>query len=82
MTSLSDFVLIWSHEHKLWWRPNKGGYTRKESEAGLYTREEAKEICKSYGDKNRKDEEAVEICSSKAVASHLQNNRSPDHNKE
>lgn len=30
------FVLIWSDEHRAWWRPDGMGYTTKVAEAGLY----------------------------------------------
>ena len=36
--------LIWSHEHKAWWRPNSMGYTRELSNAGIYREDDAKEI--------------------------------------
>ncbi len=41
---MSDKVLIWSKEHNSWWRPNSHGYTTDQSQAGLYTEEEAKAI--------------------------------------
>ena len=37
--------LIWSNEHRMWWRPNRGGYTRSLEAAGRYTREEAIQQC-------------------------------------
>ena len=36
--------LIWSIEHKAWWRPNQQGYTTYRNSAGLYDFAEAKEI--------------------------------------
>lgn len=36
--------LIWSIEHKAWWRPNSFGYTRTLSEAGRYEEEKARLI--------------------------------------
>lgn len=30
------FVLLWSDEHRAWWRPDGMGYTRRVEEAGLY----------------------------------------------
>lgn len=38
-------VLIWSNEHKGWWRPMECGYTTYKSLAGEYTMERAIEIC-------------------------------------
>lgn len=40
-----DRYLIWSNEHKMWWRPKSAGYTSKPEEAGRYYWEEAKSIC-------------------------------------
>lgn len=37
--------LIWSFEHRSWWKPNKRGYTERLSEAGTYPKDEALEIC-------------------------------------
>lgn len=36
---------IWSNEHKMWWRPNRMGYTDDFRFAGKYYEQEAKEIC-------------------------------------
>lgn len=33
--------LIWSNEHRAWWRPNRQGYTIHLKAAGRYTREQA-----------------------------------------
>ena len=33
--------LIWSNEHRAWWRPKAQGYTDSHERAGRYTREEA-----------------------------------------
>jgi hypothetical protein len=38
--------LIWSNEHKAWWKPNSMGYTTSRKEAGRYTMERATEICR------------------------------------
>lgn len=37
----SDFVLIWSGEHRAWWRANGNGYTTVREDAGVYTRDDA-----------------------------------------
>lgn len=36
-----DFVLIWSEEHRMYWRANGAGYTPRAKDAGVYTREDA-----------------------------------------
>ena len=47
-------VLIWSMEHKAWWRPNSQGYTNNLAAAGLYEHDEAQEIIKGTNGKNEK----------------------------
>ena len=37
--------LVWSNEHRLWWRPNSRGYCPDWESAGRYTRQEAIAIC-------------------------------------
>jgi len=39
------YYLIWSDEHKAWWKPNKAGYTYYMREAGRYTERQATNIC-------------------------------------
>lgn len=36
--------LVWSNEHRAWWRPNSAGYTRDVRQAGRYDRATAIEI--------------------------------------
>jgi len=36
--------LVWSNEHRAWWRPNSNGYTGSIDQAGRYTRHEAVRI--------------------------------------
>ncbi len=36
---------IWSNQHEAWWKPAKRGYTEKIEKAGVYSLEEAIEIC-------------------------------------
>lgn len=38
---MSDLYLIWSNEHRAWWRPRAQGYTKRIDHAGRYSREEA-----------------------------------------
>lgn len=35
-----DYV-VWSNEHRAWWRAGSAGYTRRVEKAGRYTRDEA-----------------------------------------
>jgi hypothetical protein len=37
--------LIWSNEHRAWWRPNNAGYTTKFEATGRYSREDALRTC-------------------------------------
>lgn len=39
--------LIWSNEHGAWWGPDQSGYYHHPIEAGRYTLERAKTLCKS-----------------------------------
>ena len=39
--------LVWSQEHKMWWRDNHLGYTTSRRLAGRYSFQEAKEIVAS-----------------------------------
>lgn len=41
------FYKIWSIEHSAWWRADHRGYTKKRTEAGLYSYQEAVDICTS-----------------------------------
>ena len=36
--------IIWSEEHRGWWKPNRNGYTPKRDHAGHYDFDEAQEI--------------------------------------
>jgi hypothetical protein len=40
-----DRYLVWSHEHRQWWGPNRCGYTARMSLAGRYSHREALDIC-------------------------------------
>lgn len=40
-----EHYLVWSNEHKAWWRAGHAGYTYHLSQAGRYTRAEALSIC-------------------------------------
>lgn len=43
---MEEKYLIWSFEHKGWWRENHSGYTTTQKLAGVYTYEEAIKICR------------------------------------
>lgn len=45
MSDVERKYLIWSVEHGAWWKPNSMGYTHRRIEAGIYSEEEAMEIC-------------------------------------
>jgi hypothetical protein len=37
--------IVWSNEHRAFWRPNRCGYTVRIEQAGRYTKAEAETIC-------------------------------------
>jgi hypothetical protein len=39
--------VIWSHEHRAWWRPNAMGYTANIQHAGIYNQDAALEIVRN-----------------------------------
>lgn len=41
-----DYWIIWSIEHKAWWKPYHNGYTKLRDVAGYYSYEEACRIVK------------------------------------
>lgn len=41
----ADAYVIWSHEHRAWWRPGGIGYTPRLADAGRFTRLHAIDIC-------------------------------------
>jgi hypothetical protein len=43
----ADDYLIWSNEHRGWWRPGSMGYHPGLKRAGRYSREQALEICQN-----------------------------------
>lgn len=36
--------LIWSNEHRAWWKPNRHGYTTRTDQAGQFSFEDATKI--------------------------------------
>lgn len=42
---MRDAYLVWSNEHRGWWRPGGAGYTRRIDKAALYSHSEAMDIC-------------------------------------
>ena len=42
--------LVWSNEHRAWWRSDRCGYSKLVKAAGRYSREEALEICANARD--------------------------------
>jgi hypothetical protein len=49
--------IIWSNEHKAYWRPNAAGYTKAKSQAGRYSLADAIAICDD-ANLNRDDNQA------------------------
>ena len=56
-----DGWLIWSHEHKGWWKQSEYGYTDDWREAGLFSLTHAIDLCTqaSYGERNGIPEETM-----------------------
>jgi hypothetical protein len=38
--------MVWSNEHRAWWGPERCGYRQDPAQAGLYSLEEAADICR------------------------------------
>lgn len=57
--------LIWSNQHRAWWRPNSQGYTTHLLSAGRYEKAEALSICSmgrdGWRDKEPPDEIPVRV---------------------
>jgi len=47
---MSAYYLIWSNEHRAWWRPGGAGYTIRSEAAGRYSHGQAVAICASARD--------------------------------
>jgi hypothetical protein len=47
MTDKADIYLVWSNEHRGWWRHGSHGYTPGLRDAGRYGRDQALEICRN-----------------------------------
>lgn len=56
-----ETCMIWSNEHRAWWRPNSAGYTINEADAGSYSWDEAIKICRSARDGWRRGSVPPEI---------------------
>jgi len=39
-----EWWMVWSNEHRAWWKPGGYGYTTATHKAGRFTRERAEEI--------------------------------------
>jgi hypothetical protein len=48
-TSQQNRYLVWSNEHRAWWKPAHHGYTRRVEDAGRYDRAEAMSIASRRG---------------------------------
>ena len=54
------WFLIWSEEHRAWWRPARHGYTDHMMEAGLYSEREARQIAREANWGGQFNETAME----------------------
>jgi hypothetical protein len=43
---MSDIYLVWSNEHRAWWKPGGYGYSTGLRGAGQFSRDRAIEICR------------------------------------
>lgn len=48
--SMREPYLVWSNEHRAWWRANGQGYTTSIEHAGIYTRDRALDIARTSRD--------------------------------
>ncbi len=55
--------IIWSIEHRGWWKPNWRGYTEERDSAGKYTFAEARKIVKigNIGNRDIPNEAMIEF---------------------
>jgi hypothetical protein len=53
--------LIWSNEHRGWWKANRHGYTTRTDKAGQFSFEEACNIVSNANRYLRKDEPRNEV---------------------
>lgn len=44
---MDEEYLVWSNEHKSWWRPNFRGYATDITFAGIYNRDDALDIVRN-----------------------------------
>lgn len=58
---MSVSYLIWSNEHRAWWRASSCGYTVHLAEAGRYSREQAISIASQARDGWREGEPPPEL---------------------
>lgn len=69
------WYLIWSNEHRAWWKPDSRGYTVSLERAGRYSRAEALEICNGANcgwdeDSNPNELPIAEFMASELVSKH------------
>lgn len=53
--------LIWSNEHRAWWKPNQRGHTTRTDKAGRFTSFEARSIVMNANRFQKPDETPNEI---------------------
>ncbi len=54
-TPPEDKYVVWSHEHRAWWRSNSAGYTTALTRAGVYSRDDAISISHRARDRWEQD---------------------------
>lgn len=59
-SALSGKYVIWSNEHRAWWRANSCGYSVNIMGAGLYEKDEAEKICRCAAERHEEMHPAAE----------------------
>lgn len=59
--NLAHLWLVWSYEHRAWWRSNRNGYCTEFWGAGCYSEDEAKKIERDANYHGERNEKAIPL---------------------